>query len=102
MPLRFNPFTSNLDIVGVGIQGPTRSTDKAITRWNGTTGSLVQDSPRTNVQDSGAIVGQGHISIRNVLGTVVVDSGESWIAPSLVLEPGSLIVLNADSELIII
>ena len=107
MPFKFNPITGALDLVnpsvtGSGVFGPPTSTDKAIARWNGTTGNMIQDSPNTLVQDSGAVQAQGFITKRVVTGNVDVPSGYSWIAPSVAIDPGGSIVINSDAELIII
>lgn len=84
------------------VNGPSSSTDKAITRWDGTTGKLIQDSPGTLVQDGGAVETAGFITNRNLSTTVTVHTGETWIAPSMNLLPGSLIVLEGDAQFIIL
>lgn len=104
MGLKFNPFTGTLDLVGTTqgfVSGPSSSTDNAVARWDGVTGTLIKDS-KASLQDSGALEAQAFITKRNVTGTVVVNSGETWIAPSLNLVPGGLIVLNPDTQLIVI
>lgn len=107
MPFKFNPFTGNLDLVnsttsGSGdVTGPSSSTDKAIARFQGTTGKIIQDS-KTKVQDGGAIESQGFITRRSVTSLVVIPSGESWIAPELELELTGSIELEPDGELIIV
>lgn len=107
MGFKLNPLTGMLDLVGSsssssGITGPVTSTNKAITRWNGTSGDVVQDSPGTLVQDSGAIEAQGYITNRVVTNTVTVNSTETWIAPSLEVAAGGTIVLGSGAQLIII
>lgn len=84
------------------VTGPGLSTDKAIARWDGTTGTIIQDSPGTLVQNSGAIEAAGFITQRNITSTITVNTGESWIAPALSIAPGGVIVLNRDTQLIII
>lgn len=104
MALKFNPFTGTLDIVGSsssGITGPVSSTDKAITRWNGTTGTVVQDS-KTKVQDGGAIEAQGFITRRHITDLIRIDPGNSWIAPGIELELTGAIELELDGEIIIV
>lgn len=104
MPLRFNPITSQLDLVGAtstGVTGPSSSTDKAITRWNGTSGNVVQDSLAI-IQDSGSIEAQAFISKRHIINTVTVNSGESWIAPSIELELTGSIEVEPDGEIIVV
>jgi hypothetical protein len=56
MGLRFNPLTSELDLVGGSgdVVGPSSATDNAIVRYDSTTGKLVQDSP-ASVADDGTI-----------------------------------------------
>lgn len=99
MPFRFNMITGTLDLVGV--EGPASSSDKAITRWDGTSGYLIQDS-LTLVQDGGAVEAQGFLTRRTVNADVSVPSGESWIAPELELETSGSIEIETDGELIII
>lgn len=107
MPFKFNPITGNLDLVnnsssGSGdVTGPSGATDKAIARYNGTTGKIIQDS-KTKVQDGGAIESQGFITRRSITDLVVIPPGESWIAPSLELELTGSIELEPDGELIIV
>lgn len=103
MPWKFSPFTGTLDFYsnGTGVQGPGLSTDNAITRWDGTTGDVVQNS-KTILQDGGAIEAQGFITRRSITDLVVIPDGESWIAPSLELELTGSIELEFNAELIII
>lgn len=99
MPFRFNIITGTLDMVGV--EGPASSTDKAIARWDGTSGFLINDS-KTVVQDGGAVEAQGFITRRAITDLVVIPDGESWIAPSLELELTGSIELEFNGELIIV
>lgn len=107
MPFKFNPLTGQLDLVnssssGSGdVTGPASSDDKAIARFLGTTGKIIQNS-LTKVQDGGAIEAQGFITRRSITDLVVIPSGESWIAPSLELELTGSIELEPDGELIIV
>jgi hypothetical protein len=106
MPFKFNPLTGNLDLVGSSSSGSgvTRvgpTTDKAITRWLGTSADTIQDS-KTKVQDGGAIEAQGFITRRNITDTVRVDPGNSWITPSIQLELTGAIELELDGEVIIV
>lgn len=107
MPFKLNPITGQLDLVnsasaGAGdVSGPGSSTDKAIVRWDGTTGTLIEDS-LTQLQDGGAIEAQAFITRRSITELVVIPSGESWIAPSLELELTGSIELEANAELIIV
>ena len=106
MPFRFNVFTGTLDLVGggsgSGITGPSTSTDKAITRWNGTGGNVVQDGPGTLVQDSGAISAQAFITTRSITGSVTLNCDQVMITDSFTIEPTGELVINSDSEVVII
>ena len=108
MPYRLNVFSGNLDYYQSGgggsgnVTGESPTTVNSITRWDNTTGTLIKNSPGTIVQDSGAIEAQGFITNRNIAGTIVINPGETWLAPSLNIQPGSVIVLNADSQLIVV
>jgi len=84
------------------VTGIPPTTIDAIARWADTTGTTIKNSPGTVVQDSGAIEAQGFLTRNIVNGVVTVNTNESWIAPSLSLAPGSMIVLMPDSELIIV
>lgn len=83
------------------VVGPGSSTDKAIARWDGTTGRLLENS-LTTLQDGGALEAQGYITRRSVTADVVVNAGESWIAPSIELAVGGSIEILADGEIIIV
>jgi hypothetical protein len=83
------------------ITGPASSTDNAVVRWDGTTGKIIQNS-NAILEDSGAMHAQGFITNRNVNGTMTVGPTESWISPSLEMQPGAVIVLAAGAQLIII
>lgn len=109
MGIKFNPFTSEFDFVGKSTTGPGTgdvvgtppSDDKAIARYSGTTGKVIQNS-KTTVQDSGAIEAQSFITRRKVDDTVTIHTGYSWIAPSVEIDSGGVVVLEADAQLIII
>lgn len=107
MPFKFNPIYGTLDLVnsssaGTGnVTGVPPTDINAITRWADTTGTTIKNSPGTKVQDSGAIEAQGFLTQRSVANLVTIPSGESWIAPELEIDGGS-IEIEADGELIII
>lgn len=102
MPIRFNPLTGEFDFTRAGtIQGPNPVIDNSIVRWDGITGTLVDDS-LTAVQDGGGIEAQGFITRRSITALIVIPSGMSWIAPSLELELTGSIELEPDAELIIV
>lgn len=83
------------------VSGPSSSTDKAIARFNGVTGKLIENS-KTVLQDGGAIEAQGFITRRNVTDNVSVKSDESWITPNIELEPTGSIEVEADGEIIVV
>lgn len=83
------------------VSGPGSSTDKAIVRFNGTTGKIIQNS-KTLLQDGGAIEAQGFITKRNITDLVSVKAEESWITPNIELEPTGSIEVEADGEIIVV
>ena len=109
MPLRFNPVTATLELVSTtgggggsgNVTGISPTTVTAIARWEDTLGTIIANSLAL-VQDGGAIESNGFISNRTISTLVNVQSGQSWIAPSLTIAPGGVIVLNPDAELIIV
>jgi hypothetical protein len=54
------------------------------------------------VQDGGAIEAQGFLTMRSVTNLVIVNSGESWIAPEMEIELTGAIEIEPDGEMIII
>lgn len=57
MPTRYNSFTSNFDIVADDaslVAGPGVSTDNAIARFDGTSGTVIQNS-RATISDAGLL-----------------------------------------------
>lgn len=106
MPFKFNPLTGNLDLVGSSSSGSgvTRvgsTADKAIARWYGNDADTI-DNSKTKIQDGGAIEAQGFITRRSITDTVRIDPGNSWITPSIQLEPTGAIELELDGEVIIV
>ena len=102
MPLRFNPLTSQLDLVGSpGITGPNSSTDKAITRWNGTSGSIVQDS-KALVQDGGAVQAQSFVGRKEIDDAVAIPQKHYMVASGLTIMNTGSISISQDSELILL
>jgi len=105
MQFVFNPFTGTLDIVSSGtgggaVNGPTSSTDKAIARWNGTSGTLLQNS-LTIVQDGGAVQGQGFVFNRVIQNDVTIPDKYVMITRDIVMDTGD-IIMNGDAELIVL
>lgn len=101
-----NPFTGALQLInqassGSGVTGIAPTTIGAIATWNNTTATVIQNT-LTNVQPSGAIEAQAFISRRDINGTVIVNSDESWIASSLEMQPGSIVVMQPGAQIILI
>jgi hypothetical protein len=108
MPYKFNIFTGTLDIVNASSSGSGNVTGVpptnigAIARWADTTGTTIENSPNTNVQDGGAIEAQGFITEQNVIGLVSVNQDECWIAPALNITLTGSIDLSGGGSLRII
>lgn len=104
MPYKFNIFTGTLDYYNSsssgGITGPVTSTDKAITRWNGTAGDVVQDS-KAIVQDGGAIEAQAFLTNRVIDELVQIRTNYTMLASNIEINDGELII-DQDGELVII
>lgn len=100
MAYKFNPFTGNLDFYITGLTGPAVSTDNAITRWNGTSGTIVQNS-KAIVQDGGGIEAQAFLFHRIIQDTVLIQSDYSMIATDVVIDTGEIII-ESNAELVII
>lgn len=80
MPFKFNPLTNRLDIVNAvtstgDVTGPGSSTDKAIARWDGTTGKVLEDS-NVIVTDLGVVQASG-MTLTTPLAAVYGGSGHS-------------------------
>lgn len=76
MPFLYNPFTSNLDEVDDtsafgDVSGPGSSTDNALVRWDGETGTLIKDS--TAILDDGGNLTVESISLTTSL--AIADGG---------------------------
>ena len=98
---------NNIDIsftgTGTGnVTGIPPTDIRAIARWADITGTTIENSPDTLVQDSGAIQAQGFITSRSVTGIVSIPAQFSWIAPELQIELSGAIEIEADGELIIL
>lgn len=105
MAYKLNVFTGTLDVVnsgsGSGVSRVGNTVDRHITIWDGNNADTIKNS-QAIVQAGGAIEAQGFITNRSVTGTVQVNTGQTWIAPSLVIEPGAVVVLASDAQLIIL
>jgi len=103
-----NYFTGELQLVNTSssgsgnVTGISPTTIDAITRWADTTGTTIKNSPGTSVQDSGAIEAQGFITMRSVTGNVIVNTDETWIAPSLEISLAGSIVIDSGADIIIV
>lgn len=106
MPLKFNPITAQLDLVGVStgtgdVVGPDSATDKAIARYDGTTGKLIQDS-KVLVQDGGSTDAMAYISDTVIDDVITIDNNKVMISAAVDIVPGGVINLGVGSKLIIL
>jgi len=101
MPWKFNPLTGTLDFYQRGVQGPTTSTDNAITTWDGTTGQLVQSS-NASVQDGGAVQAQGFVGRKEIDDAVVIPDKHYMVATGIIITSTGSIQIGSDSELMLI
>lgn len=107
MSYRLNIFTGTLDITGSSssgsgnVTGISPTTVTAIARWEDTTGTTIENSLAL-VQDGGAIEAQGFITMRSVINLIIINPGESWIAPEMEIELTGAIEIEPDGEMIII
>lgn len=104
--MRFNPVTAQLEVVETNsssgsVSGIPPTTYTAIARWADTTATTIENS-LTLLQDGGGIEAQGFITRRSVTNHVDVNSGESWVAPSLIIEVGGSITIQPDAEIIVV
>lgn len=88
------------DVIEELVKGPTSATDNAITRYDGITGKLVQDS-KAYVQDGGAVQAQAFVGNREIIEDVVIPDKHTVIATDIVLLTGNMI-LEGDAELFLI
>ncbi len=106
MAFKFNPITGQLDLVSsaaTGSVGGVAPTDvNAIARWADTTGTTIQNSPGTVVQDGGGVEAQAFVASMKIDTTIQVPTDKAMIAPSLTIEPGGVIEMAPGSQLIII
>lgn len=84
MPYTYNPFINNFDyyaaVSSSTVFGPGSSTDDALVRWNGTTGTLVKNSVGI-LSDAGALTGLTQLVVDNITvdGDTVATSGVNLI-----------------------
>lgn len=104
---KFNFTTGQLDLVGNtgtgsgDVTGPSSSDDRAIARFDGTTGKLIQNSPGTYVQDGGGVQMQAVLSNRLINETVTIPTNYTMLASNIDLEDGEIII-EEDGELLIL
>lgn len=108
MAFKLNPLTGMLDLVGTSGSGPSGNvtglppTDVgAIARWVDTGGDVIQNSPGTLVQDSGAIQAQAFVFQRQIISDVTLPDHYSMVNSDIELVSGDLIMLG-DSQLILL
>lgn len=106
MSLKFNPFTGTLDIVGTStgggdVFGPTSATDKAIARYDTTTGKLIQNS-KAIVQDGGAVVAQGFIANKLITDEIVIGANQVFVTSGFSIELTGELVIEADGEFVLV
>lgn len=106
MAFKFNPLTSQLDIVGTGGSGSgvTRvgnTTDKHIPRWLGDNADTIENSDAL-VQDGGAVEAIAYVSNTTIDKEIVVPDTKVMISSSLDIAPGGVIDLGSGSKLIIV
>ena len=85
---------------GGDVFGPVSATDNAISRYDGITGKLIQNS-KALLQDGGGIQTQAIMVNRSITDTVMINSNYSMITPEIELEDGELII-EGDAEIVII
>jgi len=83
------------------VTGPNSSTDNAIARWDGTTGSIIQNS-KTEVQDGGAVVAQAQITKTLITDSVIIASNNSMVTGGFSIEANGELVIESDAQLVIV
>lgn len=109
MGIKFNPFTCDFDFVGKSTVGPGTgdvfgippSDDKAITRYSGLTGKVIQNS-KALVQDGGGVVAQGFITRKEITDNITIDSSQVMITDGFSIEDGGELVIEEDGELVLV
>lgn len=107
MSFKFNPIYGTLDLVGSStsgsgdVTGIPPSDDKAIARYQGTTGKIIQNS-KTQIQDGGSIEAQGFITKKSITDNVTINSDEVMITDGFSLELMGELVIEEDGELVIV
>jgi hypothetical protein len=104
MAFRFNPLTSQLDLIATStsgdVNGPASSTDRAIAIYDGLTGKLIQNSIPI-IQSGGAIESQGFLFNRTIENDVTVPDNYAGIYSDILLTTGD-IILDGTGEIILI
>lgn len=107
MGYKFNVFTGTLDLVGSSSSGSGNVTGvpptdiRAIARWADTTGTTIENSPATLVQDGGGIEAQGFITNRQILNDITIPDKFVMTSTDVELVSGDLI-LEGDGTLLLL
>ena len=107
MPFKFNPLTSQLDLVGTSgsgsgdVTGPLPSTDNAITRYDGTSGKVIQTS-LTTLQDGGGIEAQGFITRKLITDSIEIGSNQTMLTSGFSIELTGELIIDGDGELVVV
>lgn len=83
------------------VTGIPPTTIDSIARWANTTGTEIQNSPGTLVQDSGAIQMQAALQDRQILADVTVPSHYTMVQTDVYLISGD-IILDGDATLLLL
>lgn len=108
MPFKFNPLTSELDLVnsptvGTGnvISTSIPSTDNAISRYDGITGLYIQDSLAI-LSDSGTIESRGFIGHKEIDTAISLPQKTYMVVSGLMITGTGSLFIDNDSNVIII
>jgi hypothetical protein len=101
-----NPFDGSLQLVTAttgtsGVFGIPPTTVGAIAVWDDTLATTIMNS-LTNVQASGAIEAQAFITRRDVVGTVTVNSDETWVSAAIELSLTGSIIISDNAQIIVV
>lgn len=81
--------------------GPGSSTNMAIAAWNGTTGTVLENSPFSIVQPGGAIQAQGFVFNTQILNDITIPDQYAMVGSDVKLISGD-IILFGDAQLILV
>jgi hypothetical protein len=83
------------------VSGIPPTTIDAIARWADTTGTTIQNSPGTLIQDSGAIEAQAFLADKQILNLVTVPAHYTMLQTEIFLISGD-VVLDGDATLLLL